>query len=171
MDSVDFLFFLSVRKLIWFSLVCSEHFHLPLTCFAFSGVDGLSIDITTMVDIRDQTNKELAMRLVTDIQSGEVFYTDLNGFQVSSIVSKGEITTCVQIYLNCCVCFLLDAASPTLPKAALASQLLSHAQPSVHPGWQLPPHAAHGSGSGCQQPGEWFVSRYILFNNVPFFFI
>lgn len=44
----------------------------------------MSIDITTMVDIRDQTNKELAMRLVTDIQSGDVFYTDLNGFQVSS---------------------------------------------------------------------------------------
>uniref|UniRef100_A0A3Q2P927 Glycosyl hydrolase family 38 C-terminal domain-containing protein n=1 Tax=Fundulus heteroclitus TaxID=8078 RepID=A0A3Q2P927_FUNHE len=35
-----------------------------------------------MVDIRDQTNKELAMRLVTSIQSGDVFYTDLNGFQI-----------------------------------------------------------------------------------------
>lgn len=56
---------------------------LVLYGFVFSGVDGLSIDITTMVDIRDQTNKELAMRLVTDIQSGDVFYTDLNGFQVS----------------------------------------------------------------------------------------
>uniref|UniRef100_A0A8D3CEG5 Alpha-mannosidase n=1 Tax=Scophthalmus maximus TaxID=52904 RepID=A0A8D3CEG5_SCOMX len=48
----------------------------------FIGVDGLSADITTTVDIRDQTNKELAMRLVTDIQSGDVFYTDLNGFQM-----------------------------------------------------------------------------------------
>ena len=48
----------------------------------FPGVDGLSVDFTTTVDIRDQTNKELAMRLVTDIQSGDVFYTDLNGFQV-----------------------------------------------------------------------------------------
>ncbi len=38
-----------------------------------------------MVDIRDQTNKELAMRLITDIQSGDVFYTDLNGFQVSNL--------------------------------------------------------------------------------------
>lgn len=47
-------------------------------------MDGLSIDITTMVDIRDQTNKELAMRMVTSIQSGDVFYTDLNGFQVSA---------------------------------------------------------------------------------------
>uniref|UniRef100_A0AAQ5YRB3 Alpha-mannosidase n=2 Tax=Amphiprion ocellaris TaxID=80972 RepID=A0AAQ5YRB3_AMPOC len=60
-----------------------QHFHLVLNCFVFPGVDGYSIDITTMVDIRDQTNKELAMRLVTDIQSGDVFYTDLNGFQVS----------------------------------------------------------------------------------------
>uniref|UniRef100_A0AAQ5XDM1 Alpha-mannosidase n=1 Tax=Amphiprion ocellaris TaxID=80972 RepID=A0AAQ5XDM1_AMPOC len=55
---------------------------LVLNCFVFPGVDGYSIDITTMVDIRDQTNKELAMRLVTDIQSGDVFYTDLNGFQM-----------------------------------------------------------------------------------------
>lgn len=42
-----------------------------------------------MVDIRDQNNKELAMRLVTDIQSGDTFYTDLNGFQVKF--------TCLQI--------------------------------------------------------------------------
>lgn len=56
--------------------------------FMFSGVDGFSVDITTMVDIRDQTNKELAMRLVTDIQSGDVFYTDLNGFQVSPHTDK-----------------------------------------------------------------------------------
>lgn len=47
-----------------------------------SGIDGLSLDITTLVDIRDQNNKELAMRLVTDIQSEDTFYTDLNGFQV-----------------------------------------------------------------------------------------
>ena len=47
------------------------------------GADGLSVELSTAVDIRDQTNKELAMRLVTDIQSGDVFHTDLNGFQVS----------------------------------------------------------------------------------------
>ncbi len=43
-----------------------------------------------MVDIRDQTNKELAMRLVTDIQSGDAFYTDLNGFQVSPTLDNIE---------------------------------------------------------------------------------
>ncbi|XP_063336018.1 alpha-mannosidase 2x isoform X1 [Pelmatolapia mariae] len=59
-----------------------QHFQQTIRIYNVPGVDGLSIDITTMVDIRDQTNKELAMRLVTDIQSGEVFYTDLNGFQM-----------------------------------------------------------------------------------------
>lgn len=58
--------------------------------FIFLGVDGLSVDISTMVDIRDQTNKELAMRLVTDIQSGDVFYTDLNGFQVNPTLDSFE---------------------------------------------------------------------------------
>eukprot|EP00064_Thunnus_orientalis_P001219 superscaffoldBa00000081_g1221 len=60
-----------------------QHFQQTIRINNVPGVDGLSVDITTMVDIRDQTNKELAMRLTTDIQSGDVFYTDLNGFQVS----------------------------------------------------------------------------------------
>ncbi|TKS73268.1 Alpha-mannosidase 2x [Collichthys lucidus] len=59
-----------------------QHFQQTIRIHNVPGVDGFSIDITTMVDIRDQTNKELAMRLVTDIQSGDVFYTDLNGFQM-----------------------------------------------------------------------------------------
>ncbi|XP_051807861.1 alpha-mannosidase 2x isoform X2 [Acanthochromis polyacanthus] len=59
-----------------------QHFQQTFRIHNVPGVDGYSIDLTTMVDIRDQTNKELAMRLVTDIQSGDVFYTDLNGFQM-----------------------------------------------------------------------------------------
>uniref|UniRef100_A0A668AME5 mannosyl-oligosaccharide 1,3-1,6-alpha-mannosidase n=1 Tax=Myripristis murdjan TaxID=586833 RepID=A0A668AME5_9TELE len=59
-----------------------QHFQQTIRIHNVPGVDGLSVDITTMVDIRDQTNKELAMRLVTDIQNGDVFYTDLNGFQM-----------------------------------------------------------------------------------------
>lgn len=62
-------------------------------CYVFTGVDGFSIDITTLVDIRDQTNKELAMRLATDIQTGGVFYTDLNGFQVGCISNNVHILT------------------------------------------------------------------------------
>uniref|UniRef100_A0A672PB92 Alpha-mannosidase n=1 Tax=Sinocyclocheilus grahami TaxID=75366 RepID=A0A672PB92_SINGR len=59
-----------------------QHFQQTVRIHNVPGVDGLSLDITTMLDIRDQNNKELAMRLVTDIQSGDTFYTDLNGFQI-----------------------------------------------------------------------------------------
>ncbi|KAM8861457.1 alpha-mannosidase 2x isoform 2-T2 [Synchiropus picturatus] len=59
-----------------------QHFQQTIRIHNVPGVDGLSLDITTVVDIRDQNNKELAMRLITDIQSGDVFYTDLNGFQI-----------------------------------------------------------------------------------------
>uniref|UniRef100_A0A4W5LWB5 Alpha-mannosidase n=1 Tax=Hucho hucho TaxID=62062 RepID=A0A4W5LWB5_9TELE len=59
-----------------------EHFQQTIRIHNVPGVDGLSLDVTTMVDIRDQSNKELAMRLVTDIQNDDTFYTDLNGFQM-----------------------------------------------------------------------------------------
>ncbi|KAF7702200.1 alpha-mannosidase 2x [Silurus meridionalis] len=59
-----------------------QHFQQTIRIHNVPGIDGLSLDITTLVDIRDQNNKELAMRLVTDIQSEDKFYTDLNGFQI-----------------------------------------------------------------------------------------
>ncbi|XP_061773540.1 alpha-mannosidase 2x isoform X3 [Nerophis ophidion] len=59
-----------------------QHFQQTIRIHNVPGVDGLSVDITTSVDIRDQANKELAMRLVTNIQNGDGFYTDLNGFQM-----------------------------------------------------------------------------------------
>lgn len=59
-----------------------QHFEQTVRINNVPGVDGLSVELTTTVDIRDQTNKELAMRLNTDVDNGDVFYTDLNGFQI-----------------------------------------------------------------------------------------
>lgn len=40
-----------------------------------------------MVDIRSEANRELVMRLVSDVASDNRFYTDLNSFQVRPLVS------------------------------------------------------------------------------------
>lgn len=39
--------------------------------------------MSSLVDIRDYVNKELALRIRTDIDSQGTFFTDLNGFQVT----------------------------------------------------------------------------------------
>lgn len=51
-----------------------------------------------LVDIRDYVNKELALRIHTDIDSQGTFFTDLNGFQVT----PGPHRTWAAFGLQCC---------------------------------------------------------------------
>ncbi|XP_051898632.1 alpha-mannosidase 2x isoform X1 [Pristis pectinata] len=59
-----------------------RHFHQIIRLYNLPGVEGLSLDVSIVVDIHDQVNRELAMRLSTSIESGDMFFTDLNGFQI-----------------------------------------------------------------------------------------
>lgn len=58
--------------------------HLFHTCTLFNspGSDGLGLQIFNEVDISETNNFELAMRLNTDIASGDQFFTDINGLNV-----------------------------------------------------------------------------------------
>uniref|UniRef100_A0A3B3WCX9 Glycosyl hydrolase family 38 C-terminal domain-containing protein n=1 Tax=Poecilia mexicana TaxID=48701 RepID=A0A3B3WCX9_9TELE len=60
---------------------CFPHFTHTVRLYHLDGIRhaGKSLEISNMVDIRSETNKELVMRLVTDVASGNRFYTDLNG--------------------------------------------------------------------------------------------
>ncbi|XP_075414125.1 alpha-mannosidase 2x isoform X3 [Tenrec ecaudatus] len=59
-----------------------EHVHQVVRLYNLPGVEGLSLDLSSLVDIRDYVNKEVALRLRTNIDSQGTFFTDLNGFQV-----------------------------------------------------------------------------------------
>ncbi len=47
-----------------------------------TGVDGTGVQIDNLVDVKTMNNQELAMRINSDVNSGEDFFTDLNGFQM-----------------------------------------------------------------------------------------
>lgn len=47
-----------------------------------SGADSLGIEIQNEVNIIEQNNYELAMRISSNIKNGDTFYSDLNDLQV-----------------------------------------------------------------------------------------
>uniref|UniRef100_A0A8D2QEH2 Alpha-mannosidase n=1 Tax=Zonotrichia albicollis TaxID=44394 RepID=A0A8D2QEH2_ZONAL len=59
-----------------------QHVQTVVRLYNVPGVEGLSLDVSCLVDIRDHINKELALRFSTDIESDDTFFTDLNGFQI-----------------------------------------------------------------------------------------
>ncbi|NXN45013.1 MA2A2 mannosidase, partial [Rhinoptilus africanus] len=59
-----------------------QHVQTMVRLYNVPGVEGLSLDVSCLVDIRDHINKELALRFSTDIESDDAFFTDLNGFQI-----------------------------------------------------------------------------------------
>lgn len=46
------------------------------------GIEGQSVEVSNIVDIRKEQNYEIAMRISSSINSQNRFYTDLNGYQV-----------------------------------------------------------------------------------------
>lgn len=85
------------------SNLCSSVFLCVSPVSLCPGVEGLSLDVSFLVDIRDYVNKELALRIHTDIDSQGTFFTDLNGFQVTS-GSPGQKGDCVGGCHECGVC-------------------------------------------------------------------
>ncbi|KAM6426156.1 alpha-mannosidase 2x isoform 4-T4 [Liasis olivaceus] len=59
-----------------------QHIQEVVRLYNVPGADGLSLEISCLVDIRDHVNRELALRFSTSIENKDSFFTDLNGFQI-----------------------------------------------------------------------------------------
>ncbi|XP_041041585.1 alpha-mannosidase 2 isoform X2 [Carcharodon carcharias] len=71
------------RGPLFSEMVCIyQHFTHSVRLNNVYGIDGLSLEISNIVDIRGEINQEIAMRLITDVKSNNQFYTDLNDFQM-----------------------------------------------------------------------------------------
>ncbi|KAL9985464.1 hypothetical protein ACROYT_G007876 [Oculina patagonica] len=80
--------------------------------YSISGPEGRTLDIQNKVDIRDQINKELVMRIKSNVQnSGREFYTDLNGFQMQKRKTLDKIPIQANFYPLPAMAFLQDKST------------------------------------------------------------
>ncbi|CAH1790575.1 unnamed protein product [Owenia fusiformis] len=74
------------------------------------GIDSSVLDIYNLVDIRQQRNVEVAMRIKTDIVNKErEFYTDLNAFQVQRRKTLDKLPIQANYYPMPAMAFIQDA--------------------------------------------------------------
>uniref|UniRef100_A0A3Q2NZX8 Glycosyl hydrolase family 38 C-terminal domain-containing protein n=1 Tax=Fundulus heteroclitus TaxID=8078 RepID=A0A3Q2NZX8_FUNHE len=101
--------FTDTKKLL--ELFCFfQRFHNEsLLCPA--GHAGKSLEVSNTVDIRSEANRELAMRLVSDVASGNRFYTDLNGFQMQQRRTLEKLPLQANFYPMTSASFLQDSSS------------------------------------------------------------
>ncbi|XP_053195392.1 alpha-mannosidase 2 [Scomber japonicus] len=90
---------------------CFRHFTHTLRLFHLDGHAGRSVEVSNMVDIRSEVNRELVMRLVSDVANGNRFYTDLNSFQMQQRRTLEKLPLQANFYPMSSAAFLQDAAS------------------------------------------------------------
>ena len=72
-------------KLVSFVEVHARAFIHKVYLRSSPGPDGTGLLITNEVNIKQMNNQELIMRINSGVQSGDLFFTDLNGFQMVGI--------------------------------------------------------------------------------------
>uniref|UniRef100_A0A8D0H1C9 Alpha-mannosidase n=1 Tax=Sphenodon punctatus TaxID=8508 RepID=A0A8D0H1C9_SPHPU len=84
---------------IFSEVTCFFH-HLTHTVrlYKVQGVEGQSLEVSNIVDIRGEYNREIAMRISSDINSQNRFYSDLNGYQIQPRVTMSKLPLQANIY-------------------------------------------------------------------------
>ncbi|XP_044301669.1 alpha-mannosidase 2 [Varanus komodoensis] len=94
-----------------FSEVTTFFHHLTHTVrlYKVHGVEGQSLEISNIVDIRGEYNREIAMRISSDVATHNRFYTDLNGYQIQPRQTMSKLPLQANIYPMTTVAYVQDS--------------------------------------------------------------
>nr|XP_060491218.1 alpha-mannosidase 2 isoform X3 [Panthera onca] len=95
-------------------------FYSDVTCFFervthrvrlynIQGIDGQSVEVSNIVDIRKEHNREIAMRISSSINSQNRFYTDLNGYQIQPRMTMSKLPLQANVYPMTTMAYIQDA--------------------------------------------------------------
>ncbi|XP_041825970.1 alpha-mannosidase 2 isoform X2 [Melanotaenia boesemani] len=108
---------------------CFQHFTHTVRLYHLDGHAGKSLEISNVVDIRSEYNRELVMRLISNVASSNRFYSDLNGFQMQQRQFLKKLPLQANFYPMSSASFLQDSSSRL---SLLSAQ--SQAVASLRPG-------------------------------------
>ncbi|XP_034534236.1 alpha-mannosidase 2-like isoform X2 [Notolabrus celidotus] len=108
---------------------CYKHFTHRVRLYHLEGHAGRSLEISNMVDIRSEVNRELVMRLISDVTNGNRFFSDLNGFQMQQRRTLAKLPLQANFYPMSSAAFVQDSTSRL---SLLSAQ--SQAVASLRPG-------------------------------------
>uniref|UniRef100_A0A672KAF4 Alpha-mannosidase n=1 Tax=Sinocyclocheilus grahami TaxID=75366 RepID=A0A672KAF4_SINGR len=96
-----------------FSEVTTTFTHIThtLRLYNIQGVEGQSVEICNTVDIRGETNREIAMRISSDRNSKDRFFTDLNGYQVQPRKTMAKLPLQANFYPMTSMVYLQDSSA------------------------------------------------------------
>nr|XP_023403826.1 alpha-mannosidase 2 isoform X2 [Loxodonta africana] len=98
------------RGRIYSEVTCFfDHITHRVRLYHVQGVEGQSVEVSNIVDIRKEYNREIAMRISSDINSQNRFYTDLNGYQIQPRVTMSKLPIQANVYPMTTMAYIQDA--------------------------------------------------------------
>ncbi|XP_071030218.1 alpha-mannosidase 2-like [Oncorhynchus clarkii lewisi] len=85
-----------------------DHVTHTLRLYNVQGVEGQAVEICNLVDIRREFNHEIAMRLASDVDSKDRFFTDLNGFQIQPRRTMSKLPLQANFYPMTSMAYIQD---------------------------------------------------------------
>ncbi|KFO29859.1 alpha-mannosidase 2 [Fukomys damarensis] len=86
-----------------------EHVAHKVRLYSVHGIEGQSVEISNIVDIRNLYNREIAMRISSEINSQNRFYTDLNGYQIQPRITMSKLPLQANVYPMTTTAYVQDA--------------------------------------------------------------
>uniref|UniRef100_A0A4W5PF09 Alpha-mannosidase n=1 Tax=Hucho hucho TaxID=62062 RepID=A0A4W5PF09_9TELE len=127
-----------------------DHVTHTLRLYNVQGVEGQAVEICNSVDIRGEFNREITMRLTSDVDSKDRFFTDLNGFQIQPRRTMAKLPLQANFYPMTSMAYLQDPGTrlTLLTAQSLGSASLKSGQLEVIMDRRLNQDDNRGMGQG-----------------------
>ncbi|KAL1770864.1 alpha-mannosidase 2 [Sigmodon hispidus] len=86
-----------------------EHVTHKVRLYNIQGIEGQSMEVSNIVDIRSMHNREIVMRISSKINNQDRFYTDLNGYQIQPRRTMSKLPLQANVYPMSTMTYIQDA--------------------------------------------------------------